>query len=107
MFAWMAAIVFLIWPCKVPNIDDAPWEDVPMFKGLLIFITTATAKLIQPELFAITQLFTGGESNLSDFELIYMAPDEAVLYFVIEAIALPFMSMNSLMWVACFWWAYA
>jgi len=55
----------------------------------MIFLVTATANMIKPEAFFFTQIFTGGESDLRDLELIFMDPFDAVIYFTLEAIFLP------------------
>ena len=106
-FALLSAFYFLIYPDRVPNIADAPWDDVEATRGLMIMIVTATANLVKPDLFFLTQLITGGQSDLRDFELIFMDPYDAVLYFFMEGMLLPFMQLFSFIFVATFWWLYA
>lgn len=73
----------------------------------MIMIVTATANLVKPDLFFLTQLITGGQSDLRDFELIFMDPYDAVLLFFMEGMLLPFMQLFSFVFVASFWWLYA
>lgn len=114
-FAWafapwagLLAFYFTLYPDRAPSIQDAPWEDVPFFfRGIIIMITVATAGLVKPDLFMWSQVFTFGESDLIDFEIIYMTGYEPALYFAIEAIALPFLWAYSFLFVSSFWWLYA
>jgi len=63
--------------------------------------------MLKPEAFGWTQLFTWGESNMRDLELIYTDPFDAVIWFWVESLVLPWMSFNSLIWTGTFWWLYA
>ena len=54
-----------------------------------------------------TQLFTWGNSDLSDFQLIYMTDFEAGLYFIIEWLFLWIQVPAAGAWVLWWWWAYA
>ena len=55
----------------------------------------------------MTQLFTLGESDLIDLELIYMTGYEPALFFWIESLLLPFMQLPSIIWVSLTWYVYA
>ena len=66
-----------------------------------------TANLMKPEAFFFTQLFTFGESDLRDLEIIFMNPFDAVLYFALEYFLLPIIQPFSFFFVASFWWVYA
>jgi len=61
---------------------------------------------MKPDAFFFTQVFTFGQSNLRDLEVIYMNPFDAVLWFFMESFLLPQMSVLSFLWVSVFWWLY-
>jgi hypothetical protein len=73
----------------MPSINDAPWEDIGFWRALDIVGMTATANLVQPNWFFLSQVFSLGDSDLSDLTLIYMNPFEGVAYFALEALYLP------------------
>ena len=73
----------------------------------MITIVTATGNLIKPDMFFWSQLFTWGESDLKDFELIFMNPFDAVLYFTLEFFWLPWMTFDAFVFISLFWWIYA
>ena len=68
---------------------------------------TIIANMIKPEMFFLSQFLSGGESDLMDFEPIYMEPLEASLYFLVASIILPWMQLNSFVFVTFFWYLYA
>ena len=105
-FAALCAFYFLIYPDRLPHIDDAPWKNIKPIRGWMIFWTIFTANLMKPDAFFFTQIFTFGESDLRDLEIIYMNPFDAVLYYVMEYFLLPWMQWGSFTWVMTFWWVY-
>jgi len=46
--------------------------------------------MLQSTAFFWTQFFTWGKSDLRDFQLIYMHPAEAGLWFFLEFLVIPF-----------------
>lgn len=83
------AFDLIIWPNKIPNINDAPWDQLSFWRMLDLWGMIGTANLVQPNWFFISQLFTLGESDLSDIELMYMTPVEGAMFFLLESIYLP------------------
>lgn len=61
---------------------------------------------MKPDAFFFTQVFTLGESNMREMELIYMSPFDAVLWFFVEFFILPERSVVAFLWVSTFWWVY-
>ena len=95
----------------VPSIDDAPWDGVGLFRGLWLMSVSFTANMIKPEMFMLSQffaIFTDEDTDLRDFEIIFMDQEEATVYFLIAAIALyPMMQLESFWFVTTFWYLYA
>ena len=58
---------------------------------------TAVGNLIVPEYFFVCQILTWGACDLSETALIYMNKEEAVTYFMIESIIVPFMIPGALL----------
>lgn len=86
--AWMYALAVLIWPESKPSLENGPWikfEEQPMTSmwNMYMFWTAQTSI---PAVFAWSQLFTWGESNMSDFSIMYMDSTEAFLYFLLNAL---------------------
>ena len=65
------------------------------------------ANLIVPEYFFACQVLTWGACDLSETALIYMNKNEAVLWFLAEAILLPFLIPEALIFAAGFSMIYA
>ena len=65
------------------------------------------ANLIVPEYFFACQVLTWGACDLSETALIYMNKNEAVLWFLAEAILLPFLIPEALLFFALFYMIYA
>ena len=53
-----------------------------------------------------SQVFTLGNSNLSDFQLIYMNNIEAGIYIFSEVFIIPFLLPGAFLWVVVNWWMY-
>jgi len=96
-----------LFPDRLPSIEDAPWKDIGLVRGLMIMSVTVTANLVKPDVFFWSQLITNGQSDLKDFELIYMSPTDAIIYFLFESLFLPWMTFNSLTFISVFWYLYA
>lgn len=75
--------------------------------GLWYWWISTNAWLLQTTAYFWTQVFTWGNSNLSDFQLIYMTEWEAALYFATEFLVLPFEVPLAIFWVLWTWWVYA
>lgn len=105
--SWYYAIDLVIWPNKLPSINDAPWKDVDLWRALDIVGLTSVANIVQPNWFFLSQIFTLGDSDLADLELIYMTPPEASMYFVLEALYLPWIQLPAMLFCVFFWWLYA
>lgn len=54
LLAWWYAIDLVIWPNKMPSINDAPWKDVGFWRALEIMGMTATANMVQPNWFFLS-----------------------------------------------------
>ena len=78
-----------------------------MIRASWVLWITIVANAIKPEMFFLSQVLSEGESDLMDFEPIYMEPFEASLYFLVASLILPFMQFNSLLFVSFFWYLYA
>ena len=65
------------------------------------------AKLSEPDFFMSSYIWSFGNTDLSDFQLIYMNNEEASLYFLAEAIWLPWAYPFALVWSMFFWEVYA
>jgi hypothetical protein len=62
-FSWWAGICawyFLFHPDRLPHIDDAPWDDLTVMRATVIKLVTFTARLMKPDAFFFTQIFTFG-----------------------------------------------
>ena len=42
-YAFLSALYFMIWPDRIPSIEDAPWEDIGLIRGLMIMSVSITA----------------------------------------------------------------
>ena len=91
IYAAICAFYFLIYPDRLPSIEDAPWDDLSPRRARAVRSVTTTAVLMQPDAFFWSQVFTFGQSDLKDLELIYMSPFDAVTYFILEAVFLPYL----------------
>ena len=58
-------------------------------------------------MFAISQVLTLGESDLRNLEIIYMSAPESVIYFITEALMIPWMIGPAIVFCSLFWWLYA
>ena len=67
---------------------------------------TAVGNLIVPEYFFICQILTWGACDLSETALIYMNKEEAVIYFMLESIIVPFLIPGALMFYTAFFPVY-
>ena len=73
----------------------------------MILMTTATANLVKPNMFFLTQMLTLGESDLIDLELIYMTGYEPAIFFFIEWLILPWLQLPAFIWFSLTWYVYA
>ena len=107
--SWLAmfcALYSLAFPYMVPNIDEVPWHDAGDIKKTIVGIMLFTAHVVKADYFFASQFLTFGLSDWRDFELLFMTPLEATMYFFTESLLLPFMQLNSMMFFLGFWWIY-
>ena len=103
---FLAIIVTLV-PGAKPDIKDAPWDDIDLGHGLWYWWISSNAWMLQSTAFFWSQVFTWGNSNLRDFQLIYMTNWEAGLYFFTEFFVMPVTIPFAIFWVCWTWWVYA
>ena len=66
------------------------WEDQTDFlTGLFYWLISTVDRLILPNLFFLTQIFTLGGSDFRDLTSLYLSPTESALLFVYGWFALP------------------
>ncbi len=63
---WIAILVTLV-PGAKPDIKDAPWDDIGLMRMLWYWWIGTNAWMLQSTAFFWTQIFTWGQSDLSDF----------------------------------------
>lgn len=88
LYGWTS----LIFPDSKPNMENGPWVDmeekpIASYWNIWMFWIATTS---MPNLYMWSQLFTWGESNISDFALMYMEPLDAFFYFWWNTIDLMF-----------------
>jgi hypothetical protein len=108
-FAFLIGLIFWIGPSRIPDEEKLSGE-IGFFRTLWLLMVGWTAQLIKPEMFLMSQffaIFTDDDTDLKDFALLFMDQDEAVLYFMITAFALPWMQVESFVFVNVFWFLYA
>ena len=101
--AFFFAIVVTFQPEMRPDINDAPWDDMDQWEGFMQISMASVAGLIVPEYFFTCQLLTWGDCNLSDTALIYMSKEEMALFFITEALFLPWFVPEAIAWYAFFY----
>ena len=85
----MTSLFMIIAPLFMVDTDgdgsnrfEADEDDGKGKNGMMIVWVSFVASIGAPSFFMFTQLFTWGESNLSDSSLMYMTPEETSLYFM-------------------------
>ena len=94
---------------KIPDEEKLSGE-IGWFRIFWLMMVGWTAQLIRPEMFFMSSffsIFTDEDTDLSDFALIFMDQQEAVLYFLVTAFALPWMQIVSMWFITFFWYLYA
>lgn len=110
IFMWFLAPIFgvILWvvPDAKPDIDQAPWKDVDWFTGGWYYFIAQFAKVGEPYAFVLTQMITWGQSDLDEFQLIYMSGPEACAYMFFIFAIIPILLPGAITWVVLTWWAY-
>lgn len=94
-------------PALKPDVEDAPWRDAEWYENAWDAYVAIVAWMSEPWFFYATQLFTWGESDLQDFQILFMDNEEAATYFLIQWAILPFQTIYSIVWMEWAWWTYA
>lgn len=101
----LSIVDVLIWPETKPDISQ-DWSEMGDFDVWYLDWVTFVASMGMPSMFWITQLFSDGESNFSDFSLFYMEPEDASLYFMYNTFWAVMHYPYSLIHIVLFGWVY-
>ena len=89
-------------PESKPDINEAPWTDIDAWNGFRQILMIWVGNLMMPEYFFLCQLFTWGQCDISETAIIYMSRTEAVMWFLVETVVLPFLIPEAILFWAVF-----
>ena len=106
-FAFTLGITQLFFPNLKPDIDNAPWRDneKPITTWFMINYSYVS-QISEPNFFFLTQLLTGGESDLRDFSIIYMTNEEAFIYSMFNTLDMILSTPFAIVFTTVFGWIY-
>lgn len=108
LFFWLPVEAFLVFLTDVKptfGIGDT-WEHLGWFEKFWYLQLNETIVAFRPYAFAASQLFTLGESKLSEYSMFYMDNTEAALYLIIEWLCTPLLWLTSVFSLIFTWWIY-
>lgn len=92
-------------PGMKPDID-MEWDDMDDFSRFYTWWVAFVARMGEPNLFFLTQIFTWGDSNFRDISVYYMTEVEGAIYFIYNSMYISLVYGFANMHFALFWWIY-
>lgn len=96
----------MFWPDD-QVLADMDWKTADEWEIWYVEAQTFVASLGMPAYFMFSQVFTLGESNFSDFSMLYFTRDEWTLYWIFNTWWCIQHYPYALVHITLFWWAYA
>lgn len=102
IYSW----IVLVFPDSKPDIDNVKdLKDKPLSKTWYNWMVL-NSMTSESGLFILTQMLTGGQSDLRDFSIIYMTSFETFLYMNINALWMSIWYLPAAVWFALTFWIY-